>query len=318
MMERRTKTCHVKIFIGGDGMFFFKKKARVTEQKVRELVQQLEKAYINKDIEKLTSIFHPDNRHISFLNHAGLMMTFQIYDIQSDIMNIDILHLSEKDATFTYTRKHLYTCLNQNDENGDNPNNITSYYVQIEADGNSIWITRYSKYSELFLNTEGEILPQEQAVVPAGAQFFERMKRFIHQFQLDGFQPATYLLYSDSEFLGYYPEKERFLYVTTEKFTIDYFKEMAASSIAEHTETYLHQNNLEFGEIVEKKENYSIIETKFLEDSRLQHELVLSILAPDGFFMLRYLKNNHGPIEQEMRQSWIHQMQGAATRINQE
>ncbi|MED4126485.1 hypothetical protein P4641_21365 [Halalkalibacterium halodurans] len=294
-------------------MLFFKK-VKITEPKVLKLVHQLEKFYMEKDLEKVIEMFHPNNRQISFLNEFSLMMTFQTYNIQSEIMNFEIISLSDTEATFTYTRKHMYTCVNKNDENGDNPNNITSFYVQIEVDNNKIFITKYSKYSQLFLNTEGEILQEEQAVVPVNAHFFENMKRFISQFQLDDLKPASYLQWSDSESLGYLPEQERFSYKTTESFTIDYFEEMVASSITEHTETYLHENNLEFGEIIEKKENYSIIETKFLRNSRLLHELVLSMLAPDGFFMIRYLKSNNKPIDQKLRQHWINQMKGATAQ----
>jgi len=301
--------------VGGVYMFFFKKKAKITEEKIQELIQQLERAYMAKDIDQMTEMFHPDNRQISFLNHYSLMMNFQIYNIQSEILNLEIVELSEKEATFTYTRKHLYTCVNKNDENGENPNNISSYYVQIQAEGSQIWITKYSRFSELFLNTEGEILPYEQAVVPAAAQYYENMKRFIEPFTLDGFLPATYYLYSDSEFIGYYPEKERFLFVTSERFTVDYFTEINADSIAEHTDIYLSENNLEYGAIIEQEENHSIIETKIISNDRLLHELVLSILASDGFYMIRYFKNNNSPIEKEVRQSWIDQMRASATKI---
>lgn len=297
-------------------MFFFKKKTQISEQKVRELIQRLEAAYTEKDIEKLKKLFHPDYRDISFLNHFTLMMNFQIYNIQSEIMKIEILNLSDDEATFTYTRKHIYTCVNQNEENGENPSNITSYYIQTNRETNSIWITRFSKYSELFLDNEGEILPHEKAVVPSSAQFFENMKRFIESFQLDGFKPATYLLYNDSEFIGYYPELERFSYKTTEKFTIDYFIEMDTASVEEHTEIYIRENSLEYSDVIEIEGNYSIIETKFISNSRLQHELVLSILAPDGFFMIRYLKNNNSPVDQQLRQRWIDQMAAATSYLN--
>ncbi|UAL52573.1 nuclear transport factor 2 family protein [Bacillus sp. OVS6] len=108
-------------------MFFFKKKTQISEQKVRELIQRLEAAYTEKDIEKLKKLFHPDYRDISFLNHFTLMMNFQIYNIQSEIMKIEILNLSDDEATFTYTRKHIYTCVNQNEENGENPSHKLLY-----------------------------------------------------------------------------------------------------------------------------------------------------------------------------------------------
>lgn len=296
-------------------MFFFKKKTQISEQKVRELIQRLEAAYTEKDIEKLKELFHPDHREISFLNHFTLMMNFQIYNIQSDIIKIEILDLSEDEATFTYTRKHIYTCINKNDENGESPNNITSYYIQVKKEANSIWITRFSKYSELFLDEEGEIFPHEKEAVPSSAQFYNNMKRFIEPLQLDGSKPATYLLYDNSEFIGYYPENERFSYKTTEKFTIDYFTEMGAASVEEHTERYLRENSLEHSEVIKMEENYSLIETKFISNSLLQHELVLSMLAPDGFFMIRYLKNNNSPIKKQ-RQSWIDQMAAVTAYIN--
>lgn len=293
-------------------MFFFKKKPKITELTVQKLLEQLETSYTEKDIDKITNMFHPEHRDISFLNHFVLMMNFQIYDIQSEILKTEIIHLTEYEATFTYTRKHIYTCRNKNDENGENPNNITSYHVQIQVENKKIWIMKFAKYSELFLDINGELLQHERAVVPSNAQFFENMRPYIESFQLDQFKPGTYYLYSDSEFIGYYPAKELFSYETTEKFTVDYFEEMNAATIAEHTETYLNENTLNYSDIIEVTESYSIIETKFMKHSHLQHELVMSILGPDGFYMIRYLKSNNTPIEREARENWIQQMKVAA------
>lgn len=103
--------------------------------------------------------------------------------------------------------------------------------------------------------------------------------------------------------------------MTSERFTVDYFTEMNADSIAEHTNIYLSENNLEYGAIIEQEENHSIIETKIINNDRLLHEIVLSILASDGFYMIRYFKNNNSPIENEVRQSWIEQMRASATKI---
>lgn len=300
------------------GMFFFGKKARITEQKVQEIVKALEQAYTAKNIDKLTGMFHPDKRQISFLNHFQLMMNFQIYNIQSEILNMEILTLTGEEATFTYTRKHIYTCVNEADENGEILSNITSYYVQIAAEKKSAYITRYSPYSVLHLNKDGEVLPGEQAVVPAGAQFFERMRRFINEFDLDGFQAATYLLYNDSEMIGYYPEAERYRYKTSEQFTVDYFEKMDAASIKEHTEGYLEQEILEFGDILALGADYSILEAQFTTDSCFRHELLLSLAAPDGFLMIRYLKKDDRPILPEARQRWIEQMKLAAAQIANE
>lgn len=296
-------------------MFFFKRTPKLTEQKVKKLVHELEAAYIKKDMEQITQMFHPDHRNISFLNHFTLMMNFQIYNIHTDILKIDIIYLSEDEATFTYTRKHIYTCVQKDDENRDNPNNITSFHVQVTVENQTVWINRFSKYSELFLDNMGDIKPNEMAVVPPDAQFFMNMKRYIETFQLDGFKPATYLIYSDSEFIGFYPENEHFSFTTTEKFTIDYFLEMNASSIKEHTDIYIQENSLDSSEIIEMEENYSIIEAQFSKDSRLQHELVLSITDQEGFYMIRYLNNNNAPLEPQKRSAWIEQMK-RATFVN--
>lgn len=270
---------------------------------------------MQKDIESLTAMFHPEHRNISFLNHFTLMMNFQIYNIESEILRIEILDISEKEATLTYTRKHMYTCVRAEDENGDNPNNISSYYVRLEADKKNVWIKQYARYSELFLNLNGEILPGDKAVVPPGAQFFANIRRFADQFRLEDLQPATYALFDDSEWIGYYPEEERFSYDTTVSFTIDFFEEMAASSIQEHTDIYIRENTLEYHAVLALEEEYSIVETKFKKNAALQHEIVLSILAPDGFFMMKYLKKNGSVIDEHIRVDYIEQMRGAVSVI---
>ncbi|RDW20854.1 hypothetical protein CWR48_04405 [Oceanobacillus arenosus] len=293
---------------------FFKRKPKISEQTIKGLVQKLEKTYTDKDIEQLTEIFHQDHRNISFLNHFSLMMNFQIYNITFEILNLEILDMSEEEATFTYTRKHMYKCVNEEDENGTKPNNISSYYVQLKVEGKTIWIMRYARYSELLLDLEGKIMPDEKAVVPPGAEYFGNMKRFIDIIQLEHFKPATYLIYRDSEFIGYYPEKERYSYRTSEKLTFDYFQEMEADSIEEHTKDFIEGNTVEYSNILVQEKHYSIIEMKFGGKSGLQHELILSMLAPDGFFMVRFLKSRNAPIEEELRQRLIEQMKTAATK----
>lgn len=295
---------------------FFKRKVKISEQTIKGLVQELETAYTDKDIDQLTEMFHPDHRDITLLNHFSLMMNFQIYNITSDILTLEILDMSEENATFTYTRKHMYTCVNEKDENGTNPNNISSYYVQIKVEGKTIWITTYDRYSELFLDLEGDILPGEKAVVPPRANYFENLKRFIDLIQLERFVPATYLTYLDSEFIGYYPEKERYSFRTSEKLTFDYFQEMEADSIEEHTKGFIEGNTLEYSNILAQEDHYSIIELKFEQDSKLQHELILSMLAPDGFHMVRFLKSRNAPIEEDLRGCLIEQMKNAAVKLN--
>lgn len=244
------------------------------------------------------------------------MMNFQIYNITSEILNIEVLDINEEEASFTYTRKHMYTCINEEDENGTNPNNISSYYVKLKVEGKTIWIMKYARYSELFLDLEGKILPGEKAVVPPGAVYFDNMKRFINIIHLEHFKPASYFTYTDSEFIGYYPEEELYTYRTSEKLTFDYFQKMAVDSIEEHTNAYIEENTLEYSDILMQEENYSIIESKFKGSSGLQHELILNILAPDGFFMVRFLKSQNAPIEEEFRCRLIEQMKIATTNID--
>ncbi|WP_078552556.1 hypothetical protein [Bacillus alkalicellulosilyticus] len=294
---------------------FFKRKPKINEKTIKELVLKLETTYSDKEIEPLLRMFHPDHRDISFLNHFTLMMNFQIYNITSEILNLQLLDMNEVEASFTYTRKHMYTCVNEGDENGTNPNNISSYFVQLKVEGKSIWIMKYARYSELFLDVEGKILPGEKAVVPPGAVYYGHMKHFIDIIHLEHFKPATYLTYTDSEFIGFYPEEERYAYRTSEKLTFDYFKKMEAGSIEEHTNEYIEGNTLEYSDILMQEENYSIIETKFKGNSELQHELILSMLTPDGFFMVRFLKSRNAPIEEELRRRLIEQMKIATTEL---
>ncbi len=94
--------------------------------------------YKDKYIEELTNMFHPNHRDISFINHFTLMMNFQIYNITSEILHLEILNMNEEEATFTYTRKHMYICVNEQGENGTNPNNISSYYVNIKVEAKDI------------------------------------------------------------------------------------------------------------------------------------------------------------------------------------
>lgn len=295
---------------------FFKRKPKIDEKTIKDLLLKLETTYTNKDIEQLSEIFHPDHRDISFLNHFSLMLNFQIYNITSEILNIEVLDMNEEEASFTYTWKHMFTCIKKEDENGTNPNNISSYYVQIKVENKTIWIVKYARYSELFLDLEGEILPEEKAVVPPGAIYMDNMKRFIDIIHLEHFKPATYLTYTDSEFIGYYPEEERFNYRTSEKLTFDYFQEMEAGSIEEHTHSYIEENTLEYSDILMKEENYSIIESKFKGSIGLQHELILSMLAPDGFFIVRFLKSHNAPIEEELRNLLIEQMKMATAHLD--
>ncbi|GGA37845.1 hypothetical protein [Psychrobacillus lasiicapitis] len=295
---------------------FFKRKPKINDKTIKELIWKLETMYTDKEMEQLSKMFHPDQRDISFLNHFSLMMNFQIYNITSEILKLELLDMNEEEASFTYTRKHMYTCINEEDEKGTNPNNISSYYVQLKVEDKKIWIRKYARYSELFLDLQGKILSGENAVVPPGAVYFDNMKRFIDIIQLQHFKPATYLTYTDSEFIGYYPEEERYTYRTSEKLTFDYFQKLEADSIEEHTNAYMEGNNLEYSDILLQGENYSIIESKFKGSSGVQHELILSMLAPDGFFMVRFLKSRNAPIEEVLRQCLIEQMKKATTNLD--
>lgn len=44
------------------------------------------------------------------------MMTFQIYNIKSEILEFELLSMDATKAVFTYTRKHIHTCINPADE----------------------------------------------------------------------------------------------------------------------------------------------------------------------------------------------------------
>jgi len=295
---------------------FFKRKPKINEQTIKKQMQKLETTYTDKNIDKLIKAFHPDQHNISFLNHFSLMMNFQIYNITSEILNVEVLDMSEEEATFTYTRKHMYTCVNEEDENGTNPNNISSYYVQLKIEDKKIWITKYARYSELFLDLDGHILPGAKAVVPRMAYYYDNMKRFIDTFQLEHFKPATYVRYGDSELIGYYPEEERYSYDTSESLTYDYFQEIDTALIGEHTKILIEADNVEYGTIHMQEKNYSIIELKFRYSSELQHELILSMFAPDGFFMIRFLKSSNAPIKEEFRQHLIEKMKATASKLD--
>jgi hypothetical protein len=91
---------------------------------------------------------------------------------------------------------------------------------------------------------------------------------------------------------------------------------MEAGSIEEHTNSYIEGNTLEYSDILMKKDHYSIIESKFKGSSGLQHELILSMLAPDGFFMIRFLKSRNAPIKEELRRRLIEQMKIATTKLD--
>ncbi|WP_066186774.1 hypothetical protein [Gracilibacillus timonensis] len=143
---------------------FFRRKPKINEQTIQKLVQNLETAYINKDIKQLTDMFHPYHRDISFLDHSSLSMNFQIYDVTS----------------------------------------------------------------------------------------------------------------------------------------------------TEHTKEFIEGNPVEYSDIIAQEEDYSIIEIKIQGRSGLQHELVLNIVASDGFFMIRFLQSWNTLIDEELRQHLIEQMKKAA------
>ncbi|WP_334077552.1 hypothetical protein [Paenibacillus sanfengchensis] len=294
-------------------MLFFKKKSPASEEELLRFIRRLEDAYMEQDEIKLNACFHPDQRGMSFARHVQLQMNFQIYQITSQILHFEIVESSEEEAVFAYTRKHLYTCKNPGDEPTSSLNNITSYYVKVVREKRGFWITKYTPYSVLYLDRSGETLPGEAAVVPPNTQFFGRIRPLLACFQLDGLKPATYHTYSDSEFIGYFPENEIFCYRTTEKFSVDFFETMDAADIREHTEVYLDQE-LDFGEALEVGVSHSIIETRTPGSQGTNHELVLSLLTREGLFMVRYMKMGD-PIPNEARSRWIEQMQEAVKAL---
>lgn len=291
-------------------MFFFKKKSPASEEELLRFIRRLEDAYMEQDELKLNDSFHPDQRGMSLTRHVQLQMNFQIYQITSEILHFEKIDSSEEEAVFTYTRKHLYTCKNPEDEQSSTWNNITSYYVKVVREKRGFWITKYTPYSVLYLDRSGDILPGEAAVVPANAQYFGAIQPLLSRFRKDGLKPATYHTYVGSEFIGYFPEREIFSYLTTEKFSVDFFETMEASDIHEHTAIYLDQE-LDFGEALEVGASHSIIETQTPGSQGTNHELVLSLLNREGFFMIRYMKMGE-PIPHEARSRWIEQMQEAA------
>jgi len=294
-------------------MFFFKKKSPASEEELLRFIRRLEDAYMEQDELKLNACFHPDQRGMSFTRHVQLQMNFQIYQITSEILHFEKIESSEEEAVFTYTRKHLYTCKNPEDEQSPSLNNITSYYVKVVREKRSFWITKYTPYSVLYLDRSGEMLQGEAAVVPPNAQHFGAIQPLLACFRRDGLKPATYHTYAGSEFIGFFPEHEIFSYRTTEKFSVDFFETMEASDIREHTAIYLDQE-LDFGEALEVGESHSIIETRTPGSQGTNHELVLSLLNRERFFMIRYMKMGE-PIPDEARSRWIEQMQEAAKTL---
>lgn len=292
---------------------FFKRKPKLNESTLKRVILQLEDAFTNKQINKLTEMFHPDSRGISFLNHFNLMMNFQIYNITSEILHMEILDINENSATLTYTRKHIYTCIQKEDENGTNPNNISSYYLKMVLENKRIWIEKYSRYSELFLDVQGNFYPDEEAVVPPGAQYFNQMECFIQIIKQEHLQPATYLIYDGSEMIGYYPIKERYSYYSTEKLTFDYFEEMDADTMSQHTEFLIDSNELETSKIIQQDDQHSIIELTFTSNHTLQYELIYSVLVKNNLLMARYLVNKE-KLERNIRNSLVEQMIQATKR----
>lgn len=69
----------------------------------------------------------------------------------------------------------------------------------------SIWITRYSPYSTIFVDKKGDFLSGVDAVIPPGEEINSGIVRFIPYFQLNSYVPATFHVYSNSQFIGYYP-----------------------------------------------------------------------------------------------------------------
>lgn len=292
---------------------FLKRKPKLNESRLKRVIFQLEDAFTNKQINKLTGMFHPDSRDISFLNHFSLMMNFQIYNITSEILHMEILDVNENTATLTYTRKHIYTCIQKEDENGTNPNNISSYYVKVVLENKRIWIEKYSRYSELFLDLEGNLYLGEEAVVPPSAQYFNQMEWFIQIIKQEHLKPATYLMYDGSEMIGYYPIKERYSYYSTEKLTFDYFEEMDADTMVQHTEYLIDSNELETSKIIQQDDQHSIIELTFMSNHTLQYELICSVLVNNNLLMARYLINEEKR-EKSIQNSLIEQMIQATKR----
>lgn len=289
-------------------MFFFKKNKSLTESDLRALVESLEQAYMQKDEQGLIKRFHPDKRGMSFLNHFNLMMTFQIYYIQSKILAFELLKLEGDHATFTYTRKHMHTCVNPADEREEKRNHIRSYYVEVVKEKGSIWITRYSPYSTIYVDKEGKPLQGVDAVIPPGEEIHPGIARYIPFFQLDGYTPATLHVYSDRQYIGFYPQEEYLRYQTSCTFSIDFFEVIEASSVKEHTEDYVSHEILLFAEILHQTDCSSVVETQYMKNNALEHELVASLLTKDGFFMIRYLHKTGVPMPPGEREKWKREM----------
>ncbi|MWC29226.1 hypothetical protein [Paenibacillus sp. MMS18-CY102] len=289
-------------------MFFFKKNKSLTEQDLRALVEGLEQAYMNKDEQGLTARFHPSKRGITFLNHFQLMLNFQIYHIQSEMLGFELLELDGARAVFTYTRKHMHTCLNPADEREEKQDHIKSFYVEAVKENGSIWITRYSPYSLIYVDKKGEPLAGVDAAIPPGEELNPGIARYIPYFQLDGYMPATLHVYSNSQYIGFYPQGESGRYRTSRTFSIDYYDKLEAASVKEHTEDYISHEIIVAAEVLHQAERSSIIETQYMKNNALEHELVASLLAEDGFYMIRYLYKTGELLPSGEREKWMREM----------
>ncbi|MEK4190396.1 hypothetical protein [Paenibacillus sp. FSL L8-0494] len=289
-------------------MFFFKKNKGITKEELQALVEGLEQAYMDKDEEGLSKRFHPDKRGMSFLNHFQLMMTFQIYNIKSEILEFELLSMDATKAVFTYTRKHIHTCINPADEREEKRNQIISYYVEAVKENGSIWITRYSPYSTIFVDKKGDFLSGVDAVIPPGEEINSGIVRFIPYFQLNSYVPATFHVYSNSQFIGYYPLGEYHRYEPSHTFTINYFDKIEASSVEKHTADYISQETLLTAQVLHQTDNSSVVETQLMNNNVLEHELVTSLLTKDGFYMIRFLYDKGEPIPAQEREKWKREM----------
>ncbi|MFF2483799.1 hypothetical protein [Paenibacillus sp. NPDC058071] len=290
-------------------MFFFNKKNKgLTEGDLRALIKGLEQAYMDKDEQGLINRFHPDKRGMSFLNHFQLMLTFQIYHIKSEILEFELLSIDTAHAVFTYTRKHMHICVNPADEREEKQNHISSYYVEVVKENGSIWITRYSPYSKIYVDKKGEPLTGVDKVIPPGEEIDPGIARIIPYFQLDSYIPATFHVYSNSQYVGFYPVGEYHRYRTSCTFSIDYFEKLEASSIEEHTEDYVSQETILNAHILQQSDCSSVVETQYMKNNVLEHELLASLLTNEGFYMVRFLYKRGEPMPSEEREKWQREM----------
>jgi hypothetical protein len=289
-------------------MFFFKKNKDITQEELQAVVKGLEQAYMDKDEQGLTNRFHPDKRGMSFLNHFQLMLTFQIYNIKSEILEFELLSIDANKAVFTYTRKHMHTCVNPADEREEKRNQINSYYVEAVKENGSIWITRYSSYSTIYVDKQGEPLMGVDAVIPPGEELDPGIARFIPYFQLDSYVPATFHVYNNSQFIGYYPLGEYHRYQPSCTFTINYFDEMEAASVEKHTADYVSHETIVAAQVLHQTDCSSIVETQIMKNNVLEHELVTSLLTKEGFYMARFLYDKGEPMPSEERDKWKREM----------